>query len=562
MGIQTRFFAFIITGIIIILSGCNADRQKAFGQERGDVSHYDKYLSEALPDSLLTEIKAIWTEAGGRQDIETLSKANTILTNYYIMHADYEKAFACLTDYLSEVEAYGDSTHLIQAYFSTGRSYFGLGLSWIALTYFQRMSELNLSESQRAFALYAIGEALRDTKTPVNKQKAAEYYRMSETIARKNELNDRIADCLFGQSQLLYPSLETYKRIDLPLTPGELDSLHQANELLQEAITLSSDTDILYAALGLNYARLKDFSQAQHYIDKGYEQDISIPDFVPIWSNVKAVLYLCMDDYSRAMDYCDQAYTAAEAYNKKGDMRNTVEIIYYIRKKQDNVALALDAHERFCILRDQLSDQTQAMQTIYSQVALDTKIKEEQLLLSEEKNKRYVTINVITGAFALLLILLMTYIWVLYRRIHKAYRTLTLRNQQWAETIITDEYTQEYRREQELLQRLDEFLLYSKRYTDPKLTIGMIADELDTNRTYLSDAINKISKKNFNQYVNEYRIKEAIRVMSNPENDKLTLDAIALRVGFNSRSTFYRSFHEITGLTPTLFRQNRSQSSL
>ena len=54
------------------------------------------------------------------------------------------------------------------------------------------------------------------------------------------------------------------------------------------------------------------------------------------------------------------------------------------------------------------------------------------------------------------------------------------------------------------------------------------------NRTYLSRAINNCSGKNFNVYINEFRIKEAIKLMS-ADDKKFSLEGFAFETGFNER---------------------------
>jgi putative ABC transport system permease protein len=63
-------------------------------------------------------------------------------------------------------------------------------------------------------------------------------------------------------------------------------------------------------------------------------------------------------------------------------------------------------------------------------------------------------------------------------------------------------------------------------------------------------------KKNFATYVNEYRIKEAIRLLSENSNDTISYQNVAFDVGFNDQRNFNRVFKKMTGLTPSEFRNN------
>ena len=76
-----------------------------------------------------------------------------------------------------------------------------------------------------------------------------------------------------------------------------------------------------------------------------------------------------------------------------------------------------------------------------------------------------------------------------------------------------------------------------KIYKDNFITKDKVAEILGTNRTYLSRIINEQSKLSFTHYVNRFRIEEAIRLLSDPNNET-PLKAISTELGFNSISTF------------------------
>ena len=95
---------------------------------------------------------------------------------------------------------------------------------------------------------------------------------------------------------------------------------------------------------------------------------------------------------------------------------------------------------------------------------------------------------------------------------------------------------------------------YAYRETD--LTAELLADRLGIHRNTLSHAINRATDYNFSQYVNSFRIKEAIRIMQKKNLDEIRIDEIYERVGFGSRTSFYRAFKQFTGLTPAEFLNN------
>ncbi|MEI6753961.1 MAG: AraC family transcriptional regulator [Paludibacter sp.] len=98
-----------------------------------------------------------------------------------------------------------------------------------------------------------------------------------------------------------------------------------------------------------------------------------------------------------------------------------------------------------------------------------------------------------------------------------------------------------------------------KVYTQKTLSLSELARQLDTNVNYLSQFINNHLKTNFNDYINEYRVKEACRIFKNDTIMKYTVDQVADMVGFSSRSTFYTTFKKFTGITPAFFQKNVSE---
>ena len=93
----------------------------------------------------------------------------------------------------------------------------------------------------------------------------------------------------------------------------------------------------------------------------------------------------------------------------------------------------------------------------------------------------------------------------------------------------------------ELIFKIERAFNQEKIFLEPELSLSQLAKRLKTNSTILSAAINKTYSKNFNDFVNEYRIKEFEKQIKNPENKNYTKLAVALDCGFNSKATFNRA---------------------
>lgn len=103
----------------------------------------------------------------------------------------------------------------------------------------------------------------------------------------------------------------------------------------------------------------------------------------------------------------------------------------------------------------------------------------------------------------------------------------------------------------ELHEKITTLFEVKKIYTTPSLTLPVLAQELKIRPQLLSQFINDNMNKSFTQFINEYRIEEAKRLLK--ENTDLKIDAIGMECGFNSSSTFYSAFKKITGTTPANF---------
>lgn len=108
---------------------------------------------------------------------------------------------------------------------------------------------------------------------------------------------------------------------------------------------------------------------------------------------------------------------------------------------------------------------------------------------------------------------------------------------------------------EELLLVIEDYMKTSECFIDPELTIADLGVALTEHPKLVSNAINTISKQNFNTYVNQFRIKKAVMLLSTNEASNLSMEGICKEVGFNSKSAFYTAFKKETGTTPSKFKE-------
>ncbi len=101
-----------------------------------------------------------------------------------------------------------------------------------------------------------------------------------------------------------------------------------------------------------------------------------------------------------------------------------------------------------------------------------------------------------------------------------------------------------------------EFLMKeAKLYRDPNLGLDSVAHKLKISSNYLSQLVNKLTGKNFADYINTFRVEDAKLKLRNTNFINYTIVGIALESGFNSKSTFYSSFKKVTGISPSVYRK-------
>lgn len=114
-----------------------------------------------------------------------------------------------------------------------------------------------------------------------------------------------------------------------------------------------------------------------------------------------------------------------------------------------------------------------------------------------------------------------------------------------------------------IINQLEDFIKRDdKPYLNEKISLTEVSKLLKVSPQNLSQVINEKTNYNFNDFINFHRIEESKRLLTSPSFSKLTIDAIAQKAGFNSKSAFYTAFKKHTGMTPKEFIGSNSQDLL
>ncbi|MFK7948742.1 MAG: helix-turn-helix domain-containing protein [Saprospiraceae bacterium] len=113
-------------------------------------------------------------------------------------------------------------------------------------------------------------------------------------------------------------------------------------------------------------------------------------------------------------------------------------------------------------------------------------------------------------------------------------------------------------RKDKYVEQVVNFMTTQKPYLKPTLTLSELATQINIPAHHLSQVINEKLECNFLDFVNQYRVKEAQELLTNPNNENYTIISIAYDAGFNSKSTFYAAFKKQALMTPSQYRKKHS----
>ena len=115
--------------------------------------------------------------------------------------------------------------------------------------------------------------------------------------------------------------------------------------------------------------------------------------------------------------------------------------------------------------------------------------------------------------------------------------------------------TNEKEYNQELI-KLKHYMAEEKPFLNPSLTIQDVSAAIQIPVRDLSLLINHKLEQHFYDFVNTYRIENAMNILKDVTKSKVTILEILYDVGFNSKSSFNTAFKKHTGNTPTTYRKN------
>jgi AraC-like DNA-binding protein len=125
----------------------------------------------------------------------------------------------------------------------------------------------------------------------------------------------------------------------------------------------------------------------------------------------------------------------------------------------------------------------------------------------------------------------------------------TLFPEKYKKSSMTDQMKNDYRT------KIEHLMTEDKLFLDNLFSITRLSRLSGIPQNQLSQLLNESFHQTFFEFTRYYRIKEARKLLSSPNNSEINIEEIAYMVGYNSKSAFNKAFLNITGQTPLSFKK-------
>ena len=332
----------------------------------------------------------------------------------------------------------------------------------------------------------------------------------------------------------LSPDSDSSYRLMLSLIYGDVfqrtERYREADSVYAGMLRLRRELDSgmlleLYCKYGSLLLRMKDYTGAKEFFEKGLELSLSCGNIEDRHHLLLGISDACynMGDQSGALFY----------YKRYHDLLDSISLV---RKERDFHQLLMS----------------------YDKLAYEKELHAREMGTQRIRYRNLVMLSILFVVFVVL-----AGVYVLYRRRMAMYRKLVEQHQLYVERVkyieaegvrsggrmsLTEDKAQEY------YGMIEQLMSERKIYRDSGISLEQLAKILGTNRSYVSEIINRYAGVSFPSYINMKRIEEATVRLSDLSDDT-PLKTMCSELGFNSISVFYRAFQKETGCPPSRYRE-------
>ena len=128
------------------------------------------------------------------------------------------------------------------------------------------------------------------------------------------------------------------------------------------------------------------------------------------------------------------------------------------------------------------------------------------------------------------------------------YANPSVPSQKYAKSGLSPEQLEHYKDQLATMMQTEQL------YLNPDLTLPKLAALVECPVNHLSQVINAGFDMSFFDYLNQYRVEDAKKLLRLEDRHLQAILSIAFEVGFNSNSAFYAAFKKSCGQTPAQYR--------
>lgn len=261
-----------------------------------------------------------------------------------------------------------------------------------------------------------------------------------------------------------------------------------------------------------------------------------------------------VESYLKGLDISESHYNffcilrlykgLADAYGKMGD---SAKVIDFLRRSTAITDTLFNVEKERAF---------GSMQIQYENAKRDGDLKEKEMQIMRQQHKLTLYVCFIVAAIAIASVVLAFYRRknLMYRDQVRRYEERIRREEQLRAETEASKTKKDEDKNEELFNRLEKLMKENEIWRDKDLSVEKLAALLDTNRSYVSRMFSTHAGISYNDYNNSYRIKEAVKVLSDPKDD-IPLKLLSDNLGYSSISSFYRLFQKETGVPPSHFRK-------
>ena len=362
----------------------------------------------------------------------------------------------------------------------------------------------------------------------------------------------------------------------------------EAETAYQQALTFNQYTQNnkhrarIYGSLSDLYQILKKYDISIQYLEKANQiaRKINDSQLLAMGLSNMVSLNLILGNYPKVLELEKQAREYLKIQPLVQLDAKLDSAMYQALKSLGRTNEALSYFESFSQKKNKILNEQQKRQlnelVLQHEIAIkNLTIQNQAIALKSERNAKLTTM-----ALAAFLLSILIFILYLYLKDQKLKATLFQRSQEQDFQLDTlrkrmeleaekketyalriadaaDEETQELEglenKPKELFLQIINLIEKQKLFLEPELDQKFIIKTLGTNRQYLYKAISLHSDASFKGIINNFRIAEAKKMISEAlENgQELNFSQLYKLVGFNSSASFYRIFKSSTGLSPS-----------